>query len=374
MDLANQYLLGILIISLSSCIDTTVLIKSIRQLCLGNIDIIIHENCKKLTLITMLSYTLCSMGDLFQILYIYSAGLESNDWSAFQSHIAGGKDIIYYTGNIAFFLLLLTRIKTSFQVSKCIMIYLFIILLISAIFSGIWCCIYFIKLSPSKQFSYTVMTSYPLSIIDFILNLSLFIIFIYKIKHKDSMEGFDIDTISGDDIESCFNQSGKKAVWNVMIKHCVLFGIALISNQSWYIANIITISKPLSSEISTNEMLIITFTIRAIENMINIVILWLILRVNNNKYICLCKCWHKCILKYCMKEDPNSMNEGFIINERRISRSSITESMIGSNYKIEGHDLIVTNNRDRCICDDSVYHSKAKSCGRVEGNSLLQTI
>ena len=40
---------------------------------------------------------------------------------------------------------------------------------------------------------------------------------------------------------------------------------------------------------------------RALENIVNVIVLWLILRVNYNKYICLCGCCHKCIGKCCFK-------------------------------------------------------------------------
>ena len=61
---------------------------------------------------------------------------------------------------------------------------------------------------------------------DFALNLSLFILFIYKIKNKDSMEGVEVaDDISNTDsnTSSLCADNNKKTIWNVMIKHCVLY-------------------------------------------------------------------------------------------------------------------------------------------------------
>ena len=40
-------------------------------------------------------------------------------------------------------------------------------------------------------------------------------------------------------------------------------------------------------------------------------ILWLVLKINNDKYIYLYECWHKCILKYCIKDDSNVIRKRF---------------------------------------------------------------
>ena len=40
--------------------------------------------------------------------------------------------------------------------------------------------------------------------------------------------------------------SERKAIWNTMIKHCVLFGTALISKQIWIINQIIWMSSDLN--------------------------------------------------------------------------------------------------------------------------------
>ena len=151
--------------------------------------------------------------------------------------------------------------------------------------------------SEETQESYLGFIAYALSICDFILNLSLFTLFIYKMKNKDSMEGIEIDD-DGFEFPDKFPQNdGRKAIWNVMIKHSLLFGIAILMNQTWYISSII--NALILSDTNYPLILIRSYTSRAIENAMNIVILWLVLKGNNNRYIYLCKCCHQCILRFC---------------------------------------------------------------------------
>ena len=35
----------------------------------------------------------------------------------------------------------------------------------------------------------------------------------------------------------------KGAIWNVMIKHCVLFGIGLLNNQFWFVSVLVSIQS-----------------------------------------------------------------------------------------------------------------------------------
>ena len=182
----------------------------------------------------------------------------------------------------------------------------------SIICSAKWCyiIIYYSGQSGATMDAHLVLVSYPLLICDFVLNLSLFTLFIYKIKQKDTIEGVEVaDDLSSMSAGSDHYNYNTKAIWNVMIKHCILIGIALISNQAWYVTMIIGAVN--ESDTKPSSTLIKDYTARTLENTINIVILWLILKVNNNKYVYLCKCWHSCILKYCMKEDPNIIREGF---------------------------------------------------------------
>ena len=365
---------------------------SIYQLYIKRSYIFINEYFKNLTIITMIAYTICSIGDITHMIIRYKYYLASNDWHPWESYLAGVKDGMYYIGNVTFLTLVFMRIKISFQVSKCAMYYLSLLLFISIICEFMWVfiIIYFAGGSIGNAEFYTALASYPAAVNDFVLNLSLFILFIYKMRHKDSIEGIEIadDIISteSDSDDNGHHNIQQKAVWNVMIKHCILFGIALLINNTWYIVNMI--NSP------TASALIRIYTPRDVENAINIIILWLVLKINNDKYVYLCKCWHSCILKYCMKEDPNVIREGFVIiepgrmlavnqaalaavnyNDRHNDNAELNQNgghdhndrhndnNLAANEaddKVEGHDLIVT---DR----DNVRENK------IEGPNVLLT-
>eukprot|EP01084_Bolivina_argentea_P092909 167128_1 len=355
-DLTLLYLVGIIIISICCLTDIIFCFITIGQLYFRNILVSINEYHKKFTVITMISYTLCTIGDITEMIIRYIHYIKLNSWFRFEGYLIAAKDVAYYVGNLTFFLLLFTRIRISFQVSKYSMYFLCLLLVTSTIFSIIFCIItiYFAGKINSRYTStrlhYTVLCSYPLSISDFALNISLFILFIYKIKNKDSMEGQEMLDDGSSSAASCMDD--KKAIWNVMIKHCILFGIALFVNQSWYIVNIIDDSDHLDVYVT----LIMIYVVRAIENAINIIILWLVFKINHHSYLCLCKCCHLCILKYCMKADPSIMQEGFI--KRNIHHTPT--SLLSDNDKIEGHDLIVT-------------HRNVNAFKKVEGHNVLIT-
>ena len=366
------------LMSLCLLIDIILCICTIYQLQLHNNYISISKSFKNLTITTMLAYTFCTIGDITQVIIRYKYFLTSQDWSTSEAYLAGAKDLIYYIGNFTFFLLLFMRIKTSFQLSKYIMSYLTVLLTISVVFSFSYCffCFYSAGKSGILLNSLLSIAIYPLSTSDFILNLSLFILFIYKIKNKDTMEGVEVADDVLDDISSDYN-SDKKAIWNVMIKHCVLFGIALLSNQAWYIEVIVDCLSTTQTNFPTE--LIRDYTVRSVENVTNIIILWLVLKVNNGKYVSLCKCWHSCILEYCMKEDPDIIREGFVVNDTNEkmllvgnnSDRSLLQRELNEKYGVEGNNLIVTQDIHD---EDSKKISMQNMMKRhVEGHNVLMT-
>ena len=240
--------------------------------------------------------------------------------------------------------------------------------------------LYFAHKSLSIRTNNELLALYFSISFDFLLDVTLFILFIHKIKNKNSMEGMEIaDDLSSIDYHGRMDyNSDKTAIWNIMIKHCVLFGIALLSDQAFYISMII---DDLESIVVLN--LFRDYGIRCIENVLNIVVLWLVLKVNNDRYVQICKCWHKCILKYCMKEDPNMIREGFSIdNGRSMDNPRMTLSALlgplleakdsydSEDDKIEGHDLIVTQENDG-MDDNAPMLERVDS--KVEGHNVLMT-
>ena len=88
-------------------------------------------------------------------------------------------------------------------------------------------------------------------------------------------------------------------VTNVVTKHSILFGTAVFINQGFYAVLIYNhFTKNFNDPIT---FISLPFEIRAIENVANVLILWLILRINYDRYITLCKYCHLCVGKCCFK-------------------------------------------------------------------------
>lgn len=117
-----------------------------------------------------------------------------------------------------------------------------------------------------------------------------------------------------------------------MKKEHSLFGTAIIVNQLFYVTNFAFHLVSIDLVVRA----ICDYTARATVNSITIFILWLVLKVNNDRYVCLCKCWHICVLKYCMKEDGRIIHQGFAEEGNNERLLSVTAS-----EKTEGHDLMV---------------------------------
>ena len=266
----------------------------------------------------MLPYLLSTVGDTIQMIIRYNKYLMSPYMNATETTLVAAGIFNYNFGNISFIILLLIRIKSSLQISKQIIHYLSLLLFVYFILS-IWLSIVYIihndgdDGADTRVFYLSIITP-ALSIIEFLSDVSLWFIFIYKIKNKDSMEGMEnindnhgsYYSISEDIDTEDHHINDKRSIWNVMIKHCVLFAIAISSNQSFWVTTLIlTYHQPLRRNFGTSRLLIVRWMARSVSSVVNIIILWLVLKINNEKYICLCKCLHTCVLKNCMKEDPN---------------------------------------------------------------------
>ena len=253
--------------SICCFINTLLCIITIYQLYIRNTYILINDDFKKLTIVTMIAYDLCIISNLVPIIIRYNRYLTKPKLQFDEGYLAVVKTIVYCIGNISFFIVLFFRIKISFQVSRCIMYYVSILLIISVIWSMIFCGVVVYSLHTSLKTSimyrYLVITSYGSAVSEFLLNISLFILFIYKLKNRDSVEGVE----AADNLSDMYGSSyygaidnNQKAIWNVMIKHCVLFGIALLSNQAWYVGIIV------GDTVTTNGILSATLVRNSLYN------------------------------------------------------------------------------------------------------------
>eukprot|EP01084_Bolivina_argentea_P159554 277868_1 len=288
-------LIMILFIVTMLLIAMPICFKAFYSLYIKDSSIWINRTYRNLTMISMLSFTMTSIGDCIH-LKLFSESISQN--SIIVSNISenitkASIDFIYFVGNIVFYILILLRISQPFELKSCIYYSLVILILISAIVSIFYCAAVFFILSTERQITYTIPASIALSIDDFILNSVISFIFIDKMRKTIA----NIDPTVSETAEKNVN-----LIVNVIIKHSVLFGFAIFVNQGWAIMNILTTTY--SVEVFKLGM---EYCVRALENLTNILVLWLMLRINYNKYICICKYCHLCIGQWCMEHSKTSV-------------------------------------------------------------------
>ena len=90
-------------------------------------------------------------------------------------------------------------------------------------------------------------------------------------------------------------------ITNVMIKNSILFGMAIIFNQCFYGSLLYMYLSDQYSSVTFRYSL--PYSLRAIETISNIYILWLNLRINYRHYIHICKWCHLCASKCFQHQD-----------------------------------------------------------------------
>ena len=330
----DLYVVGIAAMIICSVFQSVIFVISFAQLYCHTIHI--SQCTKSLVIIAIAGYLLCTIGDTIQMILRYMLWLPLEYFNPDEAKLVTIKDLFYFGGILSFFLLLLTKIRSSFQLSKPVQLWLLFLIITSTLISIYYALIWSLFMSDNENrakidLPWTIATI-SLAVVNFLIFFSLLLVFIYKIKHKDSLEG--VDYVMHISINGSMDYDyNKKAIWNVMIKHCVLFGFAILSDQSFYITNLTqTGYKYIGWDVRYSKLLIVHYLCRAVGNTVSILILWLVLSINNDKYICLCKCVHSCTSKYCFREDANMIREGFVNEDRHYKISD----------KIEGINLVVT--------------------------------
>ena len=125
--------------------------------------------------------------------------------------------------------------------------------------------------------------------LDFTLNVVIFTIFTTKMKGMVA----NIDSSVSDKV-----QKDVELISNTVTKHCILFGIAMFMNQAFYS---IALYGAIVDAWANTRFKNLGYSVRAFENILNVIVLWLLLSINYSKYICLCRCCHQCIGKCCFK-------------------------------------------------------------------------
>ena len=235
----------------------------------------------------MVLFTISIYGllEFFLMRYFVDHALDMNPFLNWSQVIF---DIFYYIGNIMFYILLLLRVTIPFELNKYAII-TFIMLIMCYTVSSI---LYLIVVVVYPNGDFNAFRKCIISMISIDLSLNVFILLIFARKIKGIIQHID-PSISPE------AQKNVDVMANVIAKHCLLFGMAILFNQGFLVTVFIYTFMP--GGVASFASDIVVGCALTSEVTVNVLVLWLILRVNYDKYICLCKCCHIGVAKCCIK-------------------------------------------------------------------------
>ena len=253
----------------------------------------INATYKHLTTITIMLCLFSIIGDglhlFIKFMYFPNRSLEDTKENILESVVDG----FWFFGCITFYILILLKISVPFQLNNCIYRMLIVLIIIFGI-TAINYCTFNILIPTNKHFQYFVFIFPVLSLSDLVLNITILIIF--RSKMKETI--VDIDPRLSIKSEHSVN-----FVENTITKHCVLFGIAIITNQAYYAGFLGFVLGDWNNVAVSYSA---PYSLRTMECMIKILILWLSLRISYDKYIKLCKCCHLGAVRCCTRNEKSS--------------------------------------------------------------------
>ena len=313
---------------------------------------------KLLIISCVLISTLCTWSDLIRHIICW---LLNKPLCAYpMNNILSFADLLYYLGSILFYLIAINRVQYSFkttmyELSYCTVSFFYILIFISFILSLYYTIIVAMtpkdnpgKASWPKNF-WTRFDTIPLitiGIIDFILNTSLLILFISKLKQLLSSKLLNIDLYKQRNRNHRIYKTSSNLLL-LMTRHTILFGFATITNQIWYITVILKFYIFPHFGYKDVNWHITNFCFRAIENTANCLVLFLSLQKNLKLYLFCCGCCHwniqKCFVNG-LKSQINSMTSANKDSSNRNNEDIM--SCDNSSINEFEEDLLSTNDLD----------------------------
>ena len=285
--ISAPHLLVIIWVAIVSIATTVISICTVYRLCRPDSPKWIDKTYRNLTIIVTILFTASAIWDFLHILLI-SPLLSITITPTIENIITFAASATYLIGDNSFYVLILMRIYVPFELSKCITYFLTFCMVIFFVDIIVWCWGCF-GMSFAGGLEWLIIHSITM-IIDLILNVTVFTVFISKMRRMIT----DIDASLSREAARNVN-----LISNTIIKHSILFGVAMIINQSFYSVCVYGDTLVLWTY---EEFKDIVYSVRGLENIVNIVVLWLLLRVNYDQYICFCGCCHRCIGKCCFKD------------------------------------------------------------------------
>eukprot|EP01084_Bolivina_argentea_P198087 339312_1 len=284
----------ITIIWMGICIVFTVIIflHTFLHLCIKDSSEWISKTYKNLTLLTMIASILVIIGEF--TFYLTPKQIPMPQYKVI---MLVSIDAVYFFGNILFYTLILLRISVPFKLNQVVFYTLLSVILLFGIAAILYCIELYDTLSYNINEKFFHILLWILSSCDLMLNGFIMILFAYKTRKTI----IGLDPFMSDEAEYQRN-----LLSHVMTKHCVLFGIAIVVNQSFFVVQLLYDFCHFGSYVIA--------TVLSLEVTTNVFILWLILRINYNWYGCVCKCCHICVGRTCFKTSTELENPYRVLN------------------------------------------------------------
>eukprot|EP01084_Bolivina_argentea_P023302 43452_1 len=336
--MASFYYASIPSIAICGIIATLVGCILYYELLCGSLDNMktLYRNC---FIICTLGCVGCIYSDLVH--HIYCFATNTFLYGQLVDDIFALSDVLYYIGALSFYLIAIQRIHITFgdsaySVSDNILIFLLFLIALA----GITAIYYTVRVTMMTDehyfFTYNTVPTIILMIIDMLLNSILLFIFISKMKTvMVNSEKWQIDltqmrntvvstSISPTNVsptlsptmspersvvdsyfaEYKFTKISKNLI-DVIVRHTLLFSVAIITNQLFFIALVI-------SFLSTNETWYL-FVFRSIENLTNVMVLFLSIGKNKKIYYFVCKYCDKCVRKCCESATASQLRKSIYV-------------------------------------------------------------
>ena len=301
--LFEYYVSALCLMALCALIVSCVCLHGIYKLCIRDSSSWINASNRNLTVITMLAFSLCSVGDFTKETLRFFYFPEKRAIGRMEETSILLNDALYYLGNVMFYVLLLVRLRSLFELNN--IVWLALALLIGLAVVGSIGYLVLVALSmhdPTHYLTYFGYLFIALSFNDFVLNTSFFVVFFEKLR-RDILGRMEVELMPA------AYQREVHLLSNVMTKHCVLFGAALLVNQLFFVYGIYNTLLPHAHTIETDKVNI--YAVRAVENAVIVSVLGLALSVNYDRYICLCRGCHACVARCCTKTPDNGMQNPY---------------------------------------------------------------
>ena len=253
-------------------------------------------------IIFFISTFAASLGDFLHatIAYIHDYSLLSYKANAFMILA----DTAYFIATIVLYCLLFGRLyftfnQTQYRLSNSIVIFYIIIITVSSIMFGLYFYYWY------DTGFYVELLLIILSLNDLILNITLTVLFITKIKalvvtdHTFNMSNnhqMDKYEDENDEIAVIFNKRQYRLI-DMITRYAMLSILIIVVKQEfnlWYLIQLVYLKK-------TNNHAAIGSSLRGLENVLDVVVLYIGLCFNGKLYDKLCGKCHRFCLRCCTK-------------------------------------------------------------------------